>query len=172
MNKLTQLAPVARTRKRLLEWMDQLGCLGNLLGHSPRARKRLGYFVLIVGSAAVAFLFCAAATGQKTAASASPTDNIGSRPVAETPVANNDEALYLHDKLMPVAISSSGVPVLRFVECRHGPKEHLKLVQVGTTPAGQAVLRLMAGDDCQFPSSPPLSGTASRFVLGSHSRAR
>jgi len=46
----------------------------------------------------------------------------------------------------------------------------MKLVQVGTTSAGQAVLRLIAGDDCLFASSPPLSGAGSRFGLGSYTR--
>ena len=168
MNKLTQLAPFARTRMRLLEWMDKLRCLVHQLGRSSQTRNRRGYLVLMVGSAVVAFLFCAAMTGPTSLASASPTGDVGSRPVTENSVANNDEALYVHDKLIPVAISSSGAPVLRFVECRHYPKEHMKLVQVGTTSAGQAVLRLIAGDDCLFAASPPLSGAASRFGLSSY----
>ena len=170
MNRLTQLAPVARVQKRLLEWMDKLRCLADQLGRSSKTRNRLGYLVLMVGSAVVAFLFCAAMTGPTSLASASPTGDVGSRPVAENSVANNDEALYVHDKLIPVAISSSGAPVLRFVECRHYPKDHMKLVQVGTTASGQAVLRLIAGDDCLFASSQALSVAGSRFGPASYTK--
>jgi hypothetical protein len=68
---------------------------------------------------------------------------------------------------MQVAISRSGAPVLRFVECRHYRREHVKLVQTGMTSAGVAVLRFMPGDYCRFGSAPPASAAGAQGTVGS-----
>jgi hypothetical protein len=125
MRKSVWLEQTARVRKRLLEWTPSW----------------CGYLALIAVSAVGAFLGCAAIPGEarQTTGSASP-------PGPERRAVNADDALYVHDKLMQVGVGGDGTPVLRFVECRHYPKEHMKLAQVGVTSAGTAVLRLIAGD--------------------------
>ena len=58
---------------------------------------------------------------------------------------------------MKIAVAKSGAPVLRFVECRHYPKEHRKLVQTSISADGYAVLRFMPGDYCLFGSETVVS---------------
>jgi hypothetical protein len=77
-------------------------------------------------------------------------------PAERTPI--DDGALLVHKKLLQVSVSDFGAPVLRFVECRHYPKEHPKLVQVGMTPAGAAILRFVPGDYCVLSSFSQVSG--------------
>lgn len=60
----------------------------------------------------------------------------------------NDGVLFVHTKLMEVRTTGSGVPVLRFVECRHYAKEHKKLIQTGVSDAGLPILRFVPGDYC------------------------
>ena len=67
-------------------------------------------------------------------------------PADESPT--GDGALFVHKKLMEVRTTDSGVPVLRFVECRHYTKEHHKLIQTGFTRSGQPILRFVPGDYC------------------------
>lgn len=59
-----------------------------------------------------------------------------------------DGALFVHKKLMEVRTMDSGVPVLRFVECRHYAKDHKKLIQTGITASGAPILRFVPGDYC------------------------
>jgi hypothetical protein len=67
-------------------------------------------------------------------------------PAAES--RSGDGALFVHKKLMEVRTTDSGVPVLRFVECRHYATEHKKLIQTGVTASGLPVLKFVPGDYC------------------------
>jgi hypothetical protein len=104
----------------------------------------------MAGSAVLAFLACAVLGGHENTVSPREINPSASRPAVDALAADNTEAIYVHDKLMQVGTVDAGTPVLRFVECRHYPKEHMKLAQVGLTSAGNAVLRLIAGDRCIF----------------------
>jgi len=61
---------------------------------------------------------------------------------------SGDGAFFVHKKLMEVRTTDSGVPVLRFVECRHYATEHKKLIQTGVTASGLPVLKFVPGDYC------------------------
>jgi len=90
--------------------------------------------------------------------------------VPDDRAADNGDAIYVHYKLMPVAVAGTGTSVLRFVECRHYPEEHMKLAQVGLTSAGNAVLRMIAGDRCIFGSDEPAADGG--MTLGAHPEYR
>jgi hypothetical protein len=120
----------------------------------------------------------AAVTGQSSTVSASSPKDGENRELAQPQSPGGDGAIYLHTKVMKVGTSRSGVPVLRFVECRHYPRNHNKLVQTNVSAAGQAVLRFMPGDYCLFASDESVSGTdtpnpqsdASRNLLTAYQR--
>ncbi|HKE21416.1 MAG TPA: hypothetical protein VKB88_03440 [Bryobacteraceae bacterium] len=111
----------------------------------------------MVASATLVFLVCAAVAGQESKVPSSEINPLVSHTVPDGGIANNSDAIYVHDKLMQVGVVDGGTPVLRFVECRHYPREHMKLAQVGLTSAGTAVMRLIAGDRCQFAPDAPVS---------------
>jgi hypothetical protein len=67
-------------------------------------------------------------------------------PAAES--RSGDGAFFVHKKLMKVRTTDSGVPVLRFVECRHYATERKKLIQTGVTASGLPVLKFVPGDYC------------------------
>src|SRR3984893_18886366 len=79
---------------------------------------------------------------------------------AEQNLVIDDGALWVHKKMMQVRTSTSGIPVLRFVECRHYPKDKMKLVQVGITQAGTPLLRFVPGDYCVLSASAPTTEVA------------
>jgi hypothetical protein len=168
---LTQRGQVVPAQKLLWEWIDRLRSLEVAWGRGcfrVRFRNRLFCFIAVGFAAALAALaFSGAVTGQKMKAPASSIDDAADWPLSQAHSAVADGALYVHSKLMQVGISRSGAPVLRFVECRHYPKEHSKLVQTSMTAAGSAVLRFMPGDYCLFGPAPPANGALLR--LGSQS---
>jgi hypothetical protein len=99
------------------------------LGQATRNRKRLlgqmpvwfGYLALGVASATLAFLVCVAIAGNESKVSSREINPSASRTAPEDGVANNSEAVYVHDKLMQVGVVDAGSPVLRLVDCRHYP---------------------------------------------------
>ena len=171
MIKLIQATQVARSRKGVFDWIARLQFWeAPLRCFSMKcARNRVAYFgVTGLVAAVVAIPFSAAMTGGNTELAANV--NIGKSPLPEKHPTEVDGALYTHDKLMQVMVSNSGTSVIRFVECRHYPKEHKKLVQVGMTSDGHPILRLMPGNHCLFTSAPLASGRAALMDLGSGSR--
>src|SRR5262249_6326420 len=129
-------------------------------------RFSLSYSVALGVLAGLATLpFPGAITAQKPTITASTFDDDASWPLPESPLVDAG-ALYVHSRLMKVAISRSGVPVLRFVECRHYPPGHLKLVQTGLTSAGHSVLRFMPGDYCLFGSASAQPTTRMQLTRG------
>jgi hypothetical protein len=145
-SKIIPFLQIVRHRTRGLAWIDPL----TRAGIGSVFRGRIGYFALIVVSALIGFLVCATTPGQTTEISRSSPRNED----ASDPIAPNDGLLYVHAKLMQIAVSGSGSPVLGFVECRHYPREHMKLAQVGVSTDGHALLRLVTGDQCLFGSNP------------------
>jgi hypothetical protein len=155
MRTFTRFVQVPRESKRQLEWLGLRRYFGRQTA-SP-ARTSLNYGVLVTVCAVATFLSCALFSDQRADSLISPRNVLAEQPRSMELSTKGGEVLYVHDKLMQVAKSNSGVAVLRFVECRHYPKEHMKLAQVGLTSAGNAVLRLIAGDRCLFaPKSPVL----------------
>src|SRR5215469_5402236 len=140
MHKPTWLGQATRDRKRQLE----------------RMRVWFSYGALMAVSTALGVFVCAAIARQESKLSSREANPSASRTAPDGRVANNSESLYVHDKLMQIGVVD-GTPVLRFVECRHYPREHMKLAQVGLTSAGNAVMRLIAGDRCQFAPDAPVS---------------
>ena len=146
MSKIILFLQIVRHRTRGLARTDSLA-------HArigPVFRGRVGYFALVMASALMGFLVCATTPGQTTETKRSSPRNED----ASMPTFPNDGALYVHAKLMQIAVSGSGSPVLGFVECRHYPRGHMKLAQVGVSADGHALLRLVPGDQCLFASSP------------------
>ena len=129
-------------------------------GIGPAFRGRFGYVALMMASAAIGFLVCATTAGQTSEKRGSPGNEDASNAIFP-----KDGALYVHAKLMQIAVSSSGSPVLGFIECRHYPREHMKLAQVGVSAEGHAVLRLVPGDQCLLASNP-----AAMVADGTHSQ--
>ena len=171
MIKLTQATHVARPRKGVCDWINRLQFWGTPFTCFSRkcGRNRVTYFgVTGLVAAVVAIPFSAAMTGEKTELAANV--NIGKSPLAEKYMTVSDSALYMHYKLMQVMVSNSGASVIRFVECRHYPKEHKKLVQVGMTSDGHPILRLMPGNHCLFTAAPLASGRVAPIDLGLRSR--
>ena len=168
---LTQVTQFARSRIGVLDWIARLQFWDATLGcfSLKCARNRATYFgVTALVAAVVAIPFSAAMTGENT--ELAPNVNIGKSPLAEKYMTVSDGALYMHYKLMQVMVSNSGASVIRFVECRHYPKEHKKLVQVGMTSDGHPILRLMPGNHCLFTSAPLPAGRAAPIELASGSR--
>ena len=168
---ITQATQVVRSRKGIFDWIARLQFWGDPLRcfFMKCARNRVTYFgVTGLVAAVVAIPFFAAVTGENAELAANV--NIGKSPLPEKHMTASDGALYKHYKLMQVMVSNSGAPVIRFVECRHYPKEHKKLVQVGMTSDGHPILRLMPGNHCLFTSAPLASGRAAPIDLGSDSR--
>lgn len=127
------------------------GCIDRL--KSAKTRTRLSFFFAFNVLIALAVLpFLEAVTDQTVKASVRPNGDLDYWPLAQVQPSIDDQAVYVHSKLMRVATSKSGAPVLRFVECRHYPKEHMKVVQTRISPDGHAVLRFMPGDYCLFGS--------------------
>ena len=150
-------------REVFWKWFDRLK-LAN-------TRKRLSLVAGLNSVIALAVLpFCGAIPDQTVKASVRPTDDLGSWPLAAVPRPIGDTATYLHTKLMKVAHSSAGAPVLRFIECRHYPKEHRKVVQTGISSDGHAVLRFMPGDYCLFESGLAASVSVAPAGVDSDSR--
>jgi hypothetical protein len=115
-------------------------------------------------AAAVAITFSAAVTGQTTATDASLNEG-DFLPRAEPGAASSDGSIYVHKKLMQVALSNSGAPVIRFVDCRHQPKEQTKLVQISVTSDRKPLFRLVPGDYCLFTSTPRPSRSPASIKL-------
>jgi hypothetical protein len=104
------------------------------------------------GGLLVSVMFTAVAGITAAVVSYSVTTESATRGNEEKPSGKqqNDGALLVHSQLMQVRNSRDGVPVLRFVECRHYPKERNKLIQAGFTSSGAPVLRFVPGDYCIF----------------------
>jgi len=136
---------IVRLRNVFWKWFDRLKLADT--------RKRIAILAAMNCVIALAVLpFSGAVPDQTVKASVRPAEGAGSWPMEAVPRPMGDTATYLHKKLMKVATSSAGAPVLRFVECRHYPKEHMKVVQTGISSDGHAVLRFMPGDYCLFES--------------------
>ena len=164
-----RLSQIARDRAALIARVDRTLC--RAAAQLSRYHAQLGRRFAFVGGtglavAVVAIPFSAAVTNQKTG----PAVHVLTPPSTfqEQPVATNDGALYVHQKVMQVTVAKSGAPVIRFVQCRHYAKEHTKLVQVGLTSNGQPMLRFVPGDYCQFASTTTASsGSAARVDVNS-----
>ena len=137
-----RIVPVeaSMTRARFYAPSDQPAAL------SPSAPARLK---LVSGALAGVILFAVGAllNNPVKATGILTTDEGQWTPPADESSAQ-DGALFVHKTLMEVRTTESGVPVLRFVECRHYAKEHHKLIQTGVTPAGVPILRIVSGDYC------------------------
>ena len=133
--------------------------------NSTKPRKRLIFLIALNLAIVLALVpFSGAVTDQTAKASAKSIDDVDTWPLAQVPRPIDDQAIYLHSKLMKIGSVRSGAPLLRFVECRHYPKEHMKVVQTQISSEGHAVLRLMPGDYCLFTS--PLATSAREIHVG------
>ena len=116
-----------------------------VLALSPRAQSRsIWAFAAVAGAMLLAAAFLNYTIRAKGILA---SDEGQSGPPADESSAQ-DGVLFVHKKLMEVRTTDSGVPVLRFVECRHYPKEHHKLIQTGVTSSGLPILRFVPGDYC------------------------
>ena len=143
-----------RPQKLFWEGLDRL--------RSARTRTRLAFFLALNLVVALAVLpFSGAVTDHTVRASVRQAGDSEYRPLSQVRPPIDDGALYLHSKLMKIATTRSGAPVLRFVECRHYPRQHSKVVQTSINSDGYAVLRIMPGDYCVFASAlaPSAAGT-------------
>jgi len=133
---------VTEIRERLGGWLDRL--------KSTKTRTRVSFFFVLNVLIVLAVLpFLGAVTDQTAKASVRPKEEFDAWPITPT-AAVEDKAIYLHSQLMRIANARSGAPMLRFVECRHYAKEHMKVVQAGVSADGHAILRFAAGDFCLF----------------------
>lgn len=145
MSKIIRFLQTVRHRTRRLARNGSLA----FAGIGPVFRRGARYFAIVMAFALIGFLVCATMPGQSSAVKrGSPRND------ASAPTTASDGALYVHAKLMQIAVSTSGSPVLGFIECRHYPREHMKLAQVGVSADGHALLRLVAGDECLLEPNP------------------
>lgn len=126
-----------------------------------RPSVRLGgllAFALLAAGCSIGFHSLVAA---KAASPEPSVPRAGYAPDADfiPPEASPRDAVYSHRKLLQTGVTKTGAPVYRFVVCRHLPRNETKLVQVGISKDGRAVLRPTRGDYCEFPetANPPLT---------------
>jgi hypothetical protein len=159
---LFQSNQIVRPQKPFRRWVDRL--------NSAITQKRLTFVIALTSAIILAVVpFSGAVTDQTVKASAKSTDDVDTWPLAQAPRPIDDQAIYLHSKLMRIGVTKSGAPVLRFVDCRHYPKEHMKVVQTKIGSGGQPVLRLMPGDYCLLESALALSASEVQVVGDSES---
>src|SRR5690242_3159717 len=115
MRTLTE-SHIIELRDRLSGWLDRL--------KYAKTRSRLSFFVALNVVIVLAVLpFLGAVTDQTAKASVRAKGDFDRWPITTVP-AFHDKAIYLHSKLMKTAITRSGAPMLRFVECRHYAHNH------------------------------------------------
>lgn len=157
MSKIIRFLQIVQHRTRRLALTD---CLAHArIG--PVFRGRVSYFALMMASALIVFLVCTTIPGQTSERQGRSRENKDTSDA----ILRNDGALYVHAKVVQIAVSSSGSAVLSITECRHYPREHMKLAQVGMSAEGHALLRLVPGDQCVFASNP-----ADTLPDGAHSQ--
>jgi len=165
---LSQRGQVVLAQKLFWEWIARVRRL-EVAWDRHRLRMRFCFVAMGLAAALAALPFSGAVTGRRFKVSASSTDESAGWPLSQGQSIIEDGSLYVHSKLMQVSVSRSGAPVLRFVECRHYPRQHSKLVQTSMTAAGNAVLRFVPGDYCLFGTAPAAPANGTRFAPGAAS---
>jgi hypothetical protein len=150
---------MTEAKKPLPIMRDLPGWLTLVIGRFIERRPRALFACLLLGVLAV--ILCSSPLSHSQSSDFTVVKEEPDAPLpAEQDVAIDDGALWVHRKLMQVRTSASEIPVLRFVECRHYPKDKMKLAQVGITQAGTPLLRFVPGDYCVLSARAPTTEVA------------